>query len=380
MLKRQDFVRQFQTPGGGLQRQQSLSSRLHLDLLLTWLLLLLMGAGLIVLYSASSQSIHQVQRQLLYYLFGMGAMFMVAQFDPRYFKRWAIWGYLVGVACLVAVLLVGVGAKGAQRWLYIPGVVQFQPSELMKIVVPMTVAWYLAGRDIPPKLPHIIVSLIIIFLPVVLIAKQPDLGTSILISASGFLVIFFAGLSFVWIGVFVGIILSMLPIMWLFVMKEYQKTRVLTLFDPESDVRGAGWNIIQSKIAIGSGGVDGKGWLNGTQSHLDFLPESHTDFIIAVLAEEFGFLGLSVLLLLYIAIVARSLYASVQARDMFGKLLAGSLSITFFIYVFVNIGMVSGILPVVGVPLPLVSYGGTSVVSLLVAFGIIMSIYTHKKY
>ncbi len=250
----------------------------------------------------------------------------------------------------------------------------------MKIVMPMTIAWYLSNRNLPPRFKHIAISLTMIMVPVVLIMKQPDLGTSLLILASGVFVLFVAGLRWRWI---IGAVAAAVPIavaMWFFVMHDYQKRRVLTFLDPERDPLGSGWNIIQSKAAIGSGGVFGKGWLMGTQSHLDFLPESHTDFIIAVLGEEFGLVGICLLLLVYMLLIGRGLVITVQAQTLFGKLLAGSLTMTFFVYVFVNIGMVSGLLPVVGVPLPFISYGGTSLVTLLSGFGILMAIQTHRKW
>jgi rod shape determining protein RodA len=279
----------------------------------------------------------------------------------------------------MAVLVMGVGAKGAQRWLAIPGLPRFQPSELIKVAVPMALAAYFADRYLPPRLKHVGFGLVFILLPTLLIAKQPDLGTSLLICASGLFVLLFAGIQWRWVFGFCGAVAACLPLFWMFLMKEYQKQRVMTFLNPESDLHGSGWNIIQSKIAIGSGGLYGKGWLQGTQSHLDFLPESHTDFIIAVFAEEFGFLGVLCLLFLYLLIVTRCLYIATQADDTYGRLLAGSLTLTFFFYFFVNIGMVTGLLPVVGLPLPLISYGGTSIVTLFVGFGMLMSIQTHKK-
>ena len=250
----------------------------------------------------------------------------------------------------------------------------------MKIIMPATIAWYLSGRSLPPRLKHICISLALIIVPFVLILLQPDLGTSLLVIASGAFVLFMAGLQWRWI---LGAVAAVVPLavgMWFFVLREYQKQRVLTFLNPESDPLGSGWNIIQSKAAIGSGGVLGKGWLLGTQSHLDFLPESHTDFIIAVLAEEFGLVGVCLLLLMYLLLISRGLVITVQAQTLFGKLLAGALTMTFFVYVFVNIGMVSGLLPVVGVPLPFISYGGTSLITLLLGFGILMSIHTHRKW
>jgi len=269
---------------------------------------------------------------------------------------------------------------GATRWINIPGVIRFQPSEFMKIIMPATMAWYLSKRSLPPSLKHIFVCLMLIGVPVVLILVQPDLGTSLLVVTSGAFVMFMAGLQWRWI---LGAAAALVPVavaMWFFVLHQYQKQRVLTFLNPESDPLGSGWNIIQSKAAIGSGGVLGKGWLMGTQSHLDFLPESHTDFIIAVLAEEFGLVGVCLLLLVYLLLICRGLVITVQAQTLFGKLMAGAWTMTFFVYVFVNIGMVSGLLPVVGVPLPFISYGGTSLITLLSGFGVLMSIHTHRKW
>ena len=307
-------------------------------------------------------------------------MFVIAQFEPRFMARWVPVGYVLGVLLLVAVDVMGHNAMGATRWINIPGVIRFQPSELMKIIMPATIAWYLSKRSLPPRLQYLAISLLLIGIPFALIVRQPDLGTALLVLTSGAFVTFMAGLRWRWI---LGALLAIVPVavgMWTFVMHNYQKQRVLTFLDPESDPLGTGWNIIQSKAAIGSGGVFGKGWLLGTQSHLDFLPESHTDFIIAVLGEEFGLVGICLLLLVYLLLVARGLVITAQAQTLFGKLLAGSLTMTFFIYVFINIGMVSGLLPVVGVPLPFISYGGTSMVTLMTGFGILMSIHTHRKW
>jgi rod shape determining protein RodA len=307
---------------------------------------------------------------------GFFVMIVLAQLTPRFLGRWAPWLYVIGIGLLVAVILFGVGAKGAQRWLALPGF-RFQPSEIMKLVLPLTVAFFLAHRPLPPSIKHVVISLVLIGLPTVLIMKQPDLGTSLLIASSGIFVLLLSGIRWRYIFSAVGVAGAALPGLWA-VMKDYQKQRVLTFLDPESDPLGSGWNIIQSKTAIGSGGVYGKGWLSGTQSQLDFLPESHTDFIIAVVAEELGLIGVLILLSLYLLIIARGLVIAAQAPDSFGRLLAGSLILTFFVYVFVNIGMVSGLLPVVGVPLPLVSYGGTSIVTLMAGFGIIMSIHSYR--
>jgi len=363
-----------------LRRRATLLQRMHID---GWLLLLLLalGAGsLFILYSASGKNIDLLLKQASSFGIGMVGVVVIAQFDPRFMARWVPLAYLMGVALLVVVEVMGHTAMGATRWINIPGVIRFQPSELMKIIMPMTIAWYLSRYNLPPRFKHIVISLAMIGVPFVLILKQPDLGTSLLVLASGAFVVFMAGLQWRWI---VGAAAAVVPIaigMWYFVMHDYQKRRVLTFLNPESDPLGAGWNIIQSKAAIGSGGVLGKGWLLGTQSHLDFLPESHTDFIIAVLAEEFGLVGVCLLLLLYLLLLARGLVITAQAQTLFGKLLAGALTMTFFVYVFVNIGMVSGLLPVVGVPLPFISYGGTHLVTLLSGFGILMAIHTHRKW
>ena len=363
-----------------LRRRASLLQRLHVDGLLLLLLLTLATASLFILYSASGKNLDLLIKQASSFGIGLVGMFIIAQFEPRFMERWVPLAYVAGVGLLVAVEVMGHNAMGATRWINIPGVIRFQPSEFMKIIMPATIAWYLSRRSLPPSLRHIAISLALIFVPFVLILVQPDLGTSLLVIASGAFVLFMAGLQWRWI---IGAAAAVVPIavgMWFFVLREYQKQRVLTFLNPESDPLGSGWNIIQSKAAIGSGGVLGKGWLLGTQSHLDFLPESHTDFIIAVLAEEFGLVGACLLLLLYVLLIARGLVITVQAQTLFGKLLAGALTMTFFVYVFVNIGMVSGLLPVVGVPLPFISYGGTSLITLLSGFGILMSIHTHRKW
>lgn len=363
-----------------MRRRATLLQRLHIDGLLLLLLLTLAAASLFILYSASGKNLDLLMKQASSFGLGLGAMLAIAQFEPRFMARWVPLGYLVVVGLLLVVEFLGHTAMGATRWINIPGVIRFQPSEFMKIIMPMTIAWYLSSRPLPPRLKHTLVSLALIVVPFVLILKQPDLGTSLLILASGAFVLFIAGLPWRWI---LGAVTALVPVavgMWYFVMHDYQKQRVLTFLDPESDPLGTGWNIIQSKAAIGSGGVFGKGWLLGTQTHLDFLPESHTDFIIAVLAEEFGLVGVCLLLVLYLLLIARGLTITVQAQTLFGKLLAGALTMTFFVYVFVNIGMVSGLLPVVGVPLPFISYGGTSLVTLLSGFGVLMSIHTHRKW
>lgn len=373
-----DFVRRLQQPGAGLYTSSSGWQKLHIDVLLLLLLMLLTGLGLVVLYSASGGSEYYVKRQATWLGLGFLVMFVVAQVSPRLLARWALLPWVVGVIMLTAVIFFGYGAKGAQRWLEIGGF-RFQPSEILKVAVPLTLASYLGSRHLPPNFKHVACALALTLLPAGLVIIQPDLGTAILVAVSGFFVLFLAGLPKRYLVVATTCVAVAVPLMWFYVMHDYQKQRVLTLLDPQSDKLGAGWNIIQSTTAIGSGGLHGKGWMLGTQSQLDFLPESHTDFIIAVLAEEFGLLGVGALLLLYLLIIARGLLISVMAQSTFGRLLAGSITLTFSVYVFVNMGMVSGILPVVGVPLPLVSYGGTSIVTLMLGFGMLMAITTEKK-
>ncbi|MEP4146875.1 MAG: rod shape-determining protein RodA [Halioglobus sp.] len=374
-----DYVRQMPHQGSAdLARPPSAASRLHIDVPLLLLLMILTTYGLFVLYSASGQNMGAVVRQGRYFAVGYVIMILGAQVSLQRYTRWAPWLYLAGVATLVAVMFFGVGAKGAQRWLQLGGF-RFQPSEIMKLVVPMAVAWYLSDRILPPRFKYVLVSLALVAIPAGLILQQPDLGTSLLIAASGLFVLFMAGIGWRYIfGAMILAVASAWPA-WMFVLKDYQKQRILTMLNPESDKLGAGWNIIQSKTAIGSGGWEGKGWMSGTQSQLDFLPESHTDFIIAVLAEEYGLRGVLFLLALYVLILLRGFWIGVQAQTSFGRMMSGSLTLTFFVYIFVNMGMVAGLLPVVGVPLPLVSAGGTSVVTLMAGFGILMAVSTEKR-
>lgn len=366
--------------GDVLRRRASLLQRMHIDGWLLFLLLVLGSIGFFVLYSAGGRDLTLLLKQASSFGVGLLVMVVVAQFEPRFMASWSALVYLIGIGLLVVVDVMGHNAMGATRWINIPGVVRFQPAELMKIFVPMTLAWYLARHNLPPTFKRIVISALLIIVPFVLIARQPDLGTALLVLVSGVFVLFLAGLRWRWILSAVAAVVPIAVGMWMFVMHQYQKQRVLTFLNPESDPLGSGWNIIQSKAAIGSGGVYGKGWLLGTQSHLDFLPESHTDFIIAVLGEEFGLVGICLLLLVYLLLIARAMVITLQAQTVFGKLLAGSITLTFFIYVFVNVGMVSGLLPVVGVPLPFISYGGTSLVTLLSGFGILMAIHTHRKW
>ena len=341
--------------------------------------MVLTGFVLMVLYSATDANQADMRRQIIFIVLAFIVMFIVAQVDVRVMRRWAPLMYVISLSLLVVVLFFGSTANGAQRWLDLPGLPRFQPSEIMKIVLPLTLAAYFSRRSIPPRFKHIFWSLVLVGLPAVLIAMQPDLGTALLIGVSGIFVLLLAGISWKLVGSAIGAGVLSIPAMWIFYLKDYQQQRILTFLNPEKDPLGAGWNIIQSKTAIGSGGLYGKGWLNGVQSRLDFLPEGQTDFIVAVLAEEFGLVGVMLLLVLYLAIISRGLYIAAVSNDMFTRLLAGSITLTFFVYIFVNIGMVSGILPVVGVPLPLVSLGGTSIVTLMLGFGILMSIHSHGK-
>lgn len=361
------------------QKQFSLAKKLHLDWPLLVGILCLLILSLFVIYSAGGQDTAIVIRQIKRIGVALAVMFAIAQIPPLAYRRWAVPMFLLGLALLIAVLLFGHVGKGAQRWLDI-GVTTIQPSEIMKLIVPIMIAWFISQQDLPARLPHIILAFILVLIPTLLIAKQPDLGTSLLIASSGIIVIFLAGASWKLIMSCVALASGFAPILWFFLMENYQKQRVLTFLDPEKNPLGSGYHIIQSKIAIGSGGLYGKGWLQGTQSQLEFLPERHTDFIFAVFSEEFGLIGVSLLLLVYLAIVMRGLWIATNAQHAFTKLLAGSLTLTFFVYVFVNIGMVSGLLPVVGVPLPLVSYGGTSMVTLMAGFGILMAISTHRRF
>ncbi|MDH3900681.1 MAG: rod shape-determining protein RodA [Gammaproteobacteria bacterium] len=350
---------------------------MHIDAPLLFALVGVSALGLIVLYSAGGEDMELVQRQMLRLGIAFGTMIAVAQVSPGLLQRVTPWAFTIGILLLLAVLIGGTSSGGAQRWLDLY-FVRFQPSEMMKLAVPMMVAGYLADVRLPPNRFQLLASGIMIAVPMLMIAKQPDLGTALLIASAGFFVLFLAGLH--WrIMIFLGVVTgAAAPLIWHY-MHDYQRQRVLTFLNPENDPLGTGYHIIQSKIAIGSGGLFGKGWLNGTQSQLDFLPERSTDFIFAVLAEEFGFIGILALFAFYVFIVVRGILIAIQAQDTYTRLLAGSLSMTFFVYVIVNTGMVTGILPVVGLPLPAISYGGTSIVTLMAGFGILMSIQTHRK-
>lgn len=358
---------------------QALIKRLfsHFDSLLLGLLLLTLTLALLVLYSATGQDMGRVGSQAGKLVLALGIMWLCAMTPPRYLQQLAVPLYLLGILLLIGVALFGGIAKGAQRWLDL-GVVRIQPSELMKIAAPMMLAWYFAKREATLRLADYAVAAILLALPVWLIFQQPDLGTSLMIGASGFYVMFLAGLSWrLLAGVAIAAV-ACAPILW-HLLHDYQRRRIEILFDPYQDPLGAGYHTIQSTIALGSGGLAGKGWLAGTQSQLDFLPEQHTDFIFAVFGEEFGLVGGILLLLLFGFIIGRGAWIAYHGSTMFERLLAGSIVLTFFTYAFVNLGMVMGILPVVGVPLPLISYGGTALVTLLAGFGILMSIHSHRK-
>ncbi len=335
--------------------------------------------GLMVLFSASGENITDVERQAAAIVVAFVVMIGIAQFEVDFFRRGALLMYVGGLGVLIITLLFGSEVNGATAWLDLPGLPSFQPSELEKFLVPMMLASYMSNRSLPPRFKDLLVCAVIILLPSALILLQNDTGTALMVAMSGIFTVLLAGIS--WRIVFSGAALLIMasPAWYIFLAKAHQKNRILTFFDPYRDPTGAGYNIIQSQIAIGSGGVQGKGWLNGAQSQLDFIPESNTDFILAVLAEEFGLLGVLFLVTLYLAVLARGFYIALTAQDSFGRLLAGSIILTFFFYAFVNMAMVSGLMPVVGLPLPLVSKGGTSIVTLLIGFGILMSIHTHKR-
>jgi rod shape determining protein RodA len=351
--------------------------RLHIDAPLLVALIGVSAIGLLVLYSAGGSDMNLIGRQLLRLCIAFTTMFAVAQVTPRWLQRMTPWVFATGILLLLAVLIKGEISGGAQRWLDLY-FVRFQPSEMMKLAVPMMVAWYLADAPLPPNRFQLLASSVLTIVPTLMIIKQPDLGTALLIASAGFFVLFLAGLQWRLMAILGGLAAAAAPLLWHF-MHDYQRMRVMTFLNPQNDPLGAGYHTIQAEIAIGSGGLFGKGWLNGTQSQLDFLPERSTDFIFAVLSEEFGFIGITVLFTCYMVIVIRGTLIAVQAQDTFTRLLAGSLSMTFFVYVIVNTGMVTGLLPVVGVPLPMISYGGTSIVTLMAGFGILMSIQTHRK-
>ncbi len=350
--------------------------RPRLDLPLLGALVLLAAIGLVTLYSAGDENLSLVLGQAARFALGGALLLLVSRIPPSVLRSWTPWLYVLSSALLVLVAAIGEG-RGAYRWLDL-GVLRFQPSELLKLTMPMMVAWYLHPRQLPPSWKDILVVGVLIVVPAALIAEQPDLGTALLVAAAGAFALFLSGMRWWHIGVLVGSVAAAAPVAWHF-LHDYQRQRVLTFLDPESDPLGSGWHIIQSKIAVGSGGVFGKGWHQGTQSRLEFLPEHTTDFIFAVFGEEFGLVGAVALIALYAFIIGRCLWIAMEARDTYSRLLAGAIAMSFFVYVMVNGGMITGLLPVVGVPLPLVSYGGTSAVSLLTGFGVLMSIHAHRK-
>ena len=358
-------------------KQESLAQKVHIDAPLLLGILALSLIGYVVLYSASDQNMDLIIRRSIHLTTALVVMFAIAQIPPARLSGASLWFYLVSLGLLVMVLFFGEMGKGAQRWLGL-GPFRFQPSELMKLALPMVIALHLSKDTPPPSVRRVFMVLLFIIVPVLLVAKQPDLGTSLLIAVSGFAVLFIAGISWKLLAGFAVIALSSAPVIWN-LMHDYQRNRVLTFLDPEQDPLGSGYHIIQSKIAIGSGGLYGKGWLNGTQSHLEFLPERSTDFIFAVFCEEFGLIGVLVLVSLYLFIIARGLYISLQAQHLYGKLLGVGVIAGFFVYIAVNMGMVSGQLPVVGIPLPLISHGGTSMMTIMAGFGILMAVHTHRR-
>ncbi len=372
------FLRQAPRDGLSTAMQPSRWQRLHIDPWLCLFLFLNALLGLTVLYSASAQDVGLVSKQAMSFGIGFIVMFTLAQIPPKVYQAFSPYFYIFGVLALLSVMIFGEVRMGAQRWIDIPGFGSVQPSEFMKIGMPMMIAWFLSRNPLPPSFKNVIISLVLIIVPFLLIAEQPDLGTSLLILASGLFVLFLSGLSWKLIGAAIGLMCMIIPLAWQFLLHDYQRQRVLTLLNPEADALGTGWNNIQSKTAIGSGGFFGKGFLQGTQSHLHFLPEGHTDFIIAAYSEEFGLIGVLILITLYFAIIFRVLQIGLNCFHNYGRLVAGTLGLSFFVYVFVNAGMVSGILPVVGVPLPFMSYGGTAIITLMATFGLVMSIHTHR--
>ena len=358
------------------QRVLRALQRPALDLPLLGALLLLSIVGLATLYSASNLDSRMVINQGVRFGLGAALMLLIARVPPTVLRNWTPWLYVGSLLLLVVVAVLGQG-RGAHRWLDV-GFMRFQPSELVKLTLPMMAAWYLHARELPPRWTALASLALLIGAPALLIAKEPDLGTALLVAASGVFAVFLAGLAWWRIGLALAALGAIAPLAWHF-MHEYQRNRLRMFLDPESDPLGNGWHIIQSEIAVGSGGLFGKGWHQGTQSQLEFLPEHTTDFVFAVFSEEWGLIGVLLLLALYIFIVGRGLWIASNARDTYSRLLAGSISMAFFVYVMVNGGMITGLLPVVGVPLPLISYGGTSAVSLFAGFGVLMSIHSHRR-
>jgi rod shape determining protein RodA len=370
------FLRHSLRDGRSIKDNSSKWNKWHLDPWLLCFLALNSVLGLMVIYSASGQDSQMVLRQAISFGIGFIALFVCAQIPPKVYQAMTPYFYVVALMMLLLVLAVGETRMGAKRWISLPGIGSMQPSEFMKFAMPLMMAWYFSRRPFPPKLLDIIIALVLMMIPFVLVLLQPDMNIGLIIP--GIFVLFLSGMSWkLIVGAFSALAIAA-PALWMFVFQEYQKKRVLTLFDPESDALGAGWNIIQSKIAIGSGGFTGKGYLEGTQSHLGYLPEHHTDFIMSTYAEEFGFIGVFLLISLFAAIIIRCLIIGINSFHNFGRLYAGAVGLTFFFFVFLSSGMVSGILPVTGDPLPLMSYGGTAVISMLASMGIVMSIHSHR--
>lgn len=359
-------------------QKKSLWHKFHIDLTLFILIISLLLYGIFVMWSASGQNYEIMQQKILQIIGGLLIMIFMAQIPPRIYEVWAPYIYSICLILLILVNIIGKIHKGAQRWLDF-GIMKFQPSEMIKISVLLMVAYYINRGQYPPSIRNVMMVLLLIGAPTILVLLQPDLGTAILTTSAGLFILFLSGISWKLITIITLLTCLFIPIFWFFFMHEYQRTRIFTLLHPENDPLGAGYHIIQSKIAIGSGGFIGKGWLHGTQSQLEFLPERHTDFIFSVIGEEFGFLGISILLLLYISLIFRGFFIAIHIQNMFGRLITGSFMLVLFMYIFVNIAMVSGLLPVVGVPLPFISYGGSSLLILMMGFGIIMSINGHKK-
>lgn len=372
------FLRHAVRDGLSLNKAPSRWEKLHLDPWLLCFIALNAMLGLAVVYSASGENMGMLIRQAISFGIGFVVLFFCAQVPPKLYEAVSPYFYGISLLLLLLVLFVGDVRMGSRRWLSIPGFGSMQPSEFMKFAMPLMSAWYLSRQPFPPKFKHICIALALMLAPLVLIALQPDLGAGILILVSGVFVLFLSGMSWKLILGAMAAVVAIFPVLWTFVLHEYQKKRINTLFNPEADALGAGWNIIQSKIAIGSGGLTGKGYLQGTQSDFGFLPEGHTDFIMSTYAEEFGFVGVVVLFMLYAAIIFRCLMIGLNCFYNFGRLLASTLGLAFFFYVTVNSGMVSGIFPVTGDPLPFMSYGGTAIITLMAGFGIIMSIHTHR--
>ncbi|WP_180073622.1 MULTISPECIES: rod shape-determining protein RodA [unclassified Acinetobacter] len=370
------FLRQSLRDGRSIKHDSSRWAKLHLDPWLLCFLVLNAILGLMVVYSATAEDSGMVLRQATSFGVGFIVMLICAQIPPKVYQSMSPYLYAIGIFLLLLVLVIGEKRMGAKRWISLPGIGSMQPSEFMKFAMPLIMAWYFARKPFPPKFLQIVGALILLLIPFALVALQPDLNIGLIIP--GIFVLFLSGMSWRLIAAALTAFAIAAPVLWMFFLQEYQKKRVLTLFDPESDALGAGWNIIQSKIAIGSGGLMGKGYTEGTQSHLGYLPEHHTDFIMSTYAEEFGFIGVFLLFSLFTAIIVRCLIIGLNCFHNFGRLYAGAIGLTFFFFVFLNSGMVSGILPVTGDPLPLMSYGGTAVIAMLAGMGIVMSIHTHR--